>query len=54
MVSIIAAFLVMYPICPEDTGIFITQILVWLSAAITVISGVDYAVKNSEVFKDAR
>lgn len=54
MVSIIAAFLVMYPICPVDTGIAITNILVWISAVITVISGADYVIKNSEVFKDAK
>lgn len=54
MVSIIAAFLVMYPICPIDTGIFITDILVWISAVITVISGADYVVKNLEVFKEAK
>ena len=53
MVSIIAAFLVMYPICPYETGIFITQILVWISAVITVISGADYVAKNMAVFKDA-
>ena len=54
MVSIIAAFLVMYPICPEATGILITQILVWISAVITVISGADYVIKNKSVFKDAK
>ena len=56
MVSIIAAFLLMYenPICPVDTGIMITQILVWISAAITVISGAEYTVKNIGVFKDAK
>lgn len=56
MVSVIAAFLLMYesPICPAATGIVITHILVWISAAITVISGVDYTVKNLGVFKDAK
>ncbi len=56
MVSIIAAFLLMYenPICPVDTGILITQIMVWISAAITVISGADYAIRNIGVFKDAK
>ena len=52
MISIIVAFLVMYPVCPEETGILITQILVWLSAVITVISGADYLMKNTSVFKD--
>ena len=54
MVSIIAAFLVMYPICPEETGVFLTNILVWISAVITVISGADYVIKNFEVFKEAK
>lgn len=54
MVSIIAAFLVMYPICPVDTGILITNILVWISAVITVISGADYVIKNLEVFREAK
>lgn len=56
MVSIIAAFLLMYenPICPVDTGILITQVLVWISAAITVISGAEYTVKNIGVFRDAK
>ena len=52
MVSIIAAFLLMYPICPEETGILITQILVWISAIITVISGIDYLMKNISAFKE--
>ena len=52
MISIIVAFLVMYPVCPEETGILITHILVWASAIITVISGVDYLMKNTAVFKD--
>ena len=54
MVSIIAAFLVMYPICSEETGIFLTNILVWVSAVITVISGADYVIKNIKVFKEAK
>ena len=52
MVSIIAAFLLMYPVCPEETGILITQILVWISATITVISGIDYLMKNTSAFKE--
>lgn len=53
MISIIAAFLLMYPVCPEETGILITHILVWVSAVITVISGADYVIKNLSVFKEA-
>ena len=54
MVSITAAFLLMYPFCPQNTGILITNILVWISAVITVISGADYVIKNLEVFKEAK
>lgn len=53
MISIIAAFLLMYPVCPEETGIIITEILVWISAVITVISGAEYVIKNLSVFKEA-
>lgn len=53
MISIIAAFLLMYPVCPEETGILITGILVWISAVITVISGAEYVIKNLSVFKEA-
>lgn len=54
MVAIIAALLLLLPFCPQETGILITQILVWLSAVITVISGAEYVIKNASVFKDAK
>lgn len=54
MVAIIAAILMMFPFCPPETGVLITNILVWLSAAITVISGADYVIKNIDIFKDAK
>jgi len=54
MVAIIAALVLMLPFCPENTGILITQILVWLSAVITVISGAEYIIKNIDIFKEAK
>ena len=53
MVTIIAAIFMMnekifsYP----ETSILITNILVWLCAFITVLSGIDYVSKNIEIFK---
>ena len=54
MVSIIAAFFMMFPFCPKETGILITNILVWISAVVTVISGADYVIKNLHIFKDVK
>lgn len=54
MVAIIAAILLMYeyPFLDQNTALLITNILVWISTAITVISGIDYIVKNKFIFKD--
>lgn len=54
MVAIIAAIILLYPFCPEPTAVLITNILVWLSVAITVISGADYVIKNKDLLKDAK
>ncbi|MDD6214157.1 MAG: CDP-diacylglycerol--glycerol-3-phosphate 3-phosphatidyltransferase [Firmicutes bacterium] len=54
MVAIIAAIILLYPFCPEPTAALITNILVWLSVAITVISGADYVIKNKDLLKDAK
>ncbi len=54
MVAIIAAIILLYPICPEATAVLITDILIWLSAAVTVVSGADYVIKNIDVFKEAK
>jgi len=32
----------------------ITEILVWISAAITVVSGYDYVAKNFDLIKEAK
>lgn len=54
MVAIIAAIIMLLPVCPPDTAVLITNILVWLSAAVTVISGADYVIKNIGLFKEAK
>ena len=53
MVAIIASILLLYPIFSEQTSVLITDILIWLSAIITVISGADYVIKNLDVFRGA-
>lgn len=54
MAAIIAAIIMLYPICPEQAAVLITDILVWLSAVVTVISGADYVIKNIDIFKEAK
>lgn len=52
MVTIVAAFLLMYdtPLGTE-TSVLITDILVWISVAATVMSGLEYIVKNRALLK---
>ena len=54
MIAIVASILLMNTnFFPEQaTALLITNILVWVSTAITVISGIDYIVKNKFIFKD--
>lgn len=52
MVAIVAAIIFMNPFFAPKPAMLITDILVWISTAITVISGIDYIVKNKEIFKD--
>ena len=54
MVAIIAAIILLLPVFPQDMAGLITNILVWLSAVITVISGADYVIGNFDVFKQAK
>ncbi len=54
MVAIIAAIIMMFPFFPDETGTIITEILIWLSALITVISGADYVIKNIGIFKESK
>ncbi|MBQ7793428.1 MAG: CDP-diacylglycerol--glycerol-3-phosphate 3-phosphatidyltransferase [Clostridia bacterium] len=51
MVAIIAAIILMLPFFPEAAAMLITDILVWLSVAFTILSGVDYLWKNRSVLK---
>ena len=54
MVAIIAAIILLLPVFPQEMAGLITNILVWLSAVITVISGADYVIGNFDVFKQAK
>lgn len=54
MVAIIAAIILFLPIFPQSTAATITDILVWLSAVVTVVSGADYVIKNIDLIKDAK
>ena len=54
MVAIIVAILLFLPIFPENVSVMITDILVWLSAVITVVSGYDYVAKNFDLIKEAK
>lgn len=56
MVAIIAAIILLLPmpIIPTETAGLITQILVWISTVVTVISGADYVIKNFDLIKEAK
>lgn len=55
MVAVIAGMIMMLPVLNEvigaDLANLITNILVWISTALTVISGIDYLMKNRGVLK---
>lgn len=52
MVAIVGAIILLNPAFPPQTSMMITNILIWISTAITIISGIDYVVKNSFIFED--
>ena len=54
MVAIIVAILLFLPIFPENISVMVTDILVWISAVITVVSGYDYVAKNFDLIKEAK
>lgn len=54
MVAIIVSILLFLPIFPENVSVLVTDILVWLSAIITVVSGYDYVIKNIDLIKEAK
>lgn len=51
MVAIIAAMALMYDFFPQNAAMLITNIMIWISTVLTVISGVDYLVKNWHMIK---
>ncbi|MEE1224465.1 MAG: CDP-diacylglycerol--glycerol-3-phosphate 3-phosphatidyltransferase [Clostridia bacterium] len=52
MVAVIAAFLVLnIPAVPETAAYIITNVFVWISVVLTVLSGIDYLVNNWELMK---
>ena len=50
MVAIIASIALTNTLFPEQTAILMTNIFVWTSTVVTVISGIDYLWKNRQVF----
>ncbi len=53
MIAVIAAIILMnnFSFCPENTAILITNILIWISTALTVFSGADYLMKNWDLLE---
>ena len=50
MIAIIASIALTHSVFPEKTAILMTNIFVWVSTIVTVISGIDYLWKNKQVF----
>ncbi len=50
MIAIIASIALTHSIFPAETAILMTNIFVWASTVVTVISGIDYLWKNRQVF----
>lgn len=50
MIAIIASIALSLSIFPTETAVLITNIFVWISTVVTVISGIDYLWKNRQVF----
>ncbi len=50
MIAIIASIVLTHSVFPEVTSILMTNIFVWASTIVTVISGIDYLWKNRQVF----
>lgn len=51
MIAVIAAIVLMAPIFAENISVLITQLFIWISVLLTVVSGVDYLVKNWRLMK---
>lgn len=54
MAAIIASIILLLPVFPENAASAVTDILVWISAVVTVVSGTDYVIKNIDLIKDAK
>ena len=52
MAAVIAAIILLNPFFEENSAKLITSILMWISAAATVISGAEYLIKNIQILKD--
>ena len=50
MVAIIAAIILMQPIFPPVAAKMTTHTLIWISTVFTIISGLDYLIKNRHIF----
>ncbi len=50
MIAIIASIALTHSVFPAETAILMTNIFVWASTVVTVISGIDYLWKNRQVF----
>ncbi len=50
MIAIIASIALTHSVFPEETSILMTNIFVWASTVVTVVSGIDYLWKNRQVF----
>lgn len=49
MVAIIAAIILLNPFFEENSAKLITEILIWISTAATVVSGAEYLIKNKNL-----
>lgn len=50
MIAIIASIALTHSVFPQETSILMTNIFVWASTIVTVVSGIDYLWKNRQVF----
>lgn len=51
MLAIIAGIVLMYPAFPQGAAEVVTHALIWVCTWFTVISGIDYLVKNIHIFR---
>lgn len=50
MLAIIAGMILLYPVFPAAAAEVVTQVLIWICTAFTVISGAEYLLKNIHIF----